>query len=710
MKHIFKSIRMPVMAFCLSSLAPIPAVLAAPFETILCELMMREVGESSPLTLELRTTLNDKSAVGALIMQLMVERLNVTLEGFQNGATSGSLMVTVRSLEQIGILTRFVLKNRASFADVEILDANAASATSSVVAPAPAVAQPAPTSAPLPTSVSTTTSIAPNEFVTAAIAGAGIGDSTFSNITLNDRYAVLKTGSFESYDHFYSVTQVPGGYALTPVKAPGTVLGQPIRIRLKDPSQTGSLVAILSRPNQGIEIEGSPSEPGRFEAVGFNRETIDLPTAWTANVAVAHPAPQAAPAPTPVPAQAPAVNELPPQPPVLTVRERFTSYSQEQAMRDLIYRSEFGKLLRRIVAGPGRNPDRLSLNDIYTTLNERNPAFLEMLVDRYPAIRDEYAMIQKLYGEFTEQAIQDLAQAPYRVNWPRQPISAHKLELLMNAVVKPNLGALEANNRHVSEDQLQRLGLPDVEQLSVSNRQPVIQNFLDPQNRSQEASMQEYYERNIRDAAIKLVTAPYAVQILVSKNYRFLLGGLDGTEKETLMHHFVHQGLQKMTVDETSDPDHIIVSGIVDRANLYYGIGSASNFFTESGAVRSVRLSGFSEPKNSSKKEETSFKIRVAYNGFVQGAEEAISAALRSQGVENIESEILASYGGGSYFIFGQLPGRLATTQFIQSIFGFNGEIFKVELVYSTGDMGSTRSYAFIQRSRVRQAPQGSGW
>jgi hypothetical protein len=117
------------------------------------------------------------------------------------------------------------------------------------------------------------------DFAMAKIVGAASHDFAFSQISLNDRYAVLRTGSFESVDYLYRVKPNASGFTLIPLPPPGPNwrLGESeVQIRLKNKfSSSASLVDNLLTANQQVMIHFSPRDSNDYTAVGFKRIQID---------------------------------------------------------------------------------------------------------------------------------------------------------------------------------------------------------------------------------------------------------------------------------------------------------------------------------------------------------------------------------------------------------------------------------------------------
>src|SRR5437763_121636 len=89
------------------------------------------------------------------------------------------------------------------------------------------------------------------DFACSGIDGAGGGDFEFSRICLNDEYAVLRTGTFESTHYLYRVRYEASvnNYTLTPQKYndPNWREGRPVVVTVVDSvaPERASLVNVL---------------------------------------------------------------------------------------------------------------------------------------------------------------------------------------------------------------------------------------------------------------------------------------------------------------------------------------------------------------------------------------------------------------------------------------------------------------------------------
>ena len=125
------------------------------------------------------------------------------------------------------------------------------------------------------------------EFACAKIDGSGVGDFEFSEICLNDQYALLKTGSFESSHYLYSVKAEPSpastmsSFSLVSQKPAANswmAVGQPLSVMAFRRPGVDGLVATLLAQNGGVTIVGSPdnSESGQYIANKFTVREIPI--------------------------------------------------------------------------------------------------------------------------------------------------------------------------------------------------------------------------------------------------------------------------------------------------------------------------------------------------------------------------------------------------------------------------------------------------
>jgi hypothetical protein len=121
------------------------------------------------------------------------------------------------------------------------------------------------------------------EFACARVDGAGAGDYDFSEICLNNEYAVVRTGSFESSFHFYTVevSTEPRlsntiSFELTSAKASGMEPGMPMTVTVSQAIVSKDLLKMLKK-GASVMIFGSPEQAGTSNtAQGFKVKNIPI--------------------------------------------------------------------------------------------------------------------------------------------------------------------------------------------------------------------------------------------------------------------------------------------------------------------------------------------------------------------------------------------------------------------------------------------------